>query len=135
MKMIKYIFLALLISSTICTTYETAFETEFKVTHIKEGDGQNFPKTGNQVKVHYTGTFPDSGKKFDSSVDRGEPFVFTLQQGQVIKCWDEVVSQMSKGEKIYVVCPYAKAYGDRGAGGVIPAKADIAFEIELISFE
>ena len=72
---------------------------------------------GSQVTVHYTGTFPDTGKKFDSSVDRNRPFTFTLARGQVIRCWDEVVGKMSIGEKIYVVCPSRLAYGERGAGG------------------
>lgn len=116
------------------TTYESEFETQFKVQHIKQGDGKTFPKVGEKVSVHYTGTFPHNGKKFDSSKDRGTPFSFVLKRGQVIQCWDEVVSRMTKGEVIYVVCPSKLAYGERGAGGIIPPNADIAFEIEILSF-
>ena len=115
-------------------TKDPEFVSTFQVQHLVVGDGKNFPSKGDQVKVHYTGTFPESGKKFDSSVDRNEPFVFTLGQGQVIKCWDQVVARMSKGEKITVICPSSLAYGSRGAGGAIPPNADIKFEIEMIDF-
>jgi FK506-binding protein 1 len=110
------------------------FNKLYQVQVLKEGDNTNYPDTGDKVTVHYTGTFPDTGKKFDSSLDRNTPFTFTLKRGQVIKCWDEVVSRMSKGEKIKVVCPSRLAYGSRGAGGAIPPDTDIAFEIELLSF-
>lgn len=110
------------------------FANYFKIKYLKEGDNKNFPNPKNRVKVHYTGTIPTTGKKFDSSVDRNEPFIFTLKVGQVIRCWDEVVSRMSLGEKIYVVCPSDLAYGKRGAGSLIPPNSDIAFEIELLDF-
>ena len=116
------------------TTYETEFENTFKVKHLSEGDKTNYPQAGNTVSVHYTGTFLD-GNQFDSSKSRNQPFSFTLKRGQVIQCWDEVVSRMSKGEKIYVVCPSKLAYGERGAGGVIPPNTDIAFEIEMLDYE
>jgi FKBP-type peptidyl-prolyl cis-trans isomerase len=132
--MLKYFLISILIAYTFCNTRSEAFVQTFKPNHIKEGDNKNFPPAGSQVTVHYTGTFPDSGKKFDSSVDRGNPFTFTIKRGQVIQCWDEVVSNMSLGEKISVICPSKLAYGERGAGGVIPANADIAFEIELLKF-
>lgn len=131
---IKLTLLACVFAFTLCNTSDPEFEKLFQVKHFKEGDGKNFPPAGTQVTVHYTGTFPDSGKKFDSSVDRNRPFTFTIQRGQVIKCWDEVVSKMSLGEKIYVICPSKLAYGERGAGGIIPPNADIAFEIELLSY-
>jgi FK506-binding protein 1 len=111
------------------------FERFFKVTHIAEGDGENFPPAGSKVSVHYTGTFPDTGEKFDSSLDRNQQFVFTLKKGEVIKCWDEVVSRMTIGEKIKVICPYRLAYGERGISNVIPPSKDLAFEIELFSFD
>ncbi len=115
-------------------TFDPEFEQIFKVQHIRQGDNQKFPPRGSKVTVHYTGTFPESGKKFDSSVDRKEPFSFTLGMGEVIKCWDQVVSKMSVGEKIKVVCPYKMAYGENGIQGTIPPKSDLAFEIELFYF-
>ena len=126
------LFFALInIAFTDNTTHDPEFEKQFKVTHIKEGDGKTFPKKGDTVFVHYTGTLLD-GKKFDSSLDRNSPFRFTLGVGQVIKCWDMSVARLSLGEKIKVICPYNLAYGERGAGGVIPPKADLVFEMELI---
>jgi len=116
------------------TTKNPEFADYFKIKYLKEGDNKNFPSPKSSVTVHYTGTIPTTGKKFDSSVDRNKPFKFTLKVGQVIKCWDEVVSKMSLGEKIYVVCPSELAYGNRGAGELIPPNSDIAFEIELLDF-
>lgn len=132
--LIKLALLFCVFAYTICNTSDAEFEKLYQVKHIKEGDNKNFPPAGVQVSVHYTGTFPETGKSFDSSVDRNRPFTFTIQRGQVIKCWDEVVSKMNLGEKIYVICPARLAYGERGAGGVIPPNADIAFEIELLNF-
>ena len=132
--MFKAIFLSLILINIALaddTTHDPEFEKQFQVTHIKEGDGKTFPKKGDQVFVHYTGTLLD-GKKFDSSYDRNAPFKFTLGVGHVIKCWDMSVARLSLGEKIKVICPYKLAYGERGAGGVIPPKADLAFEMELI---
>ena len=132
--MLKVIFLSLLLINlglAVETTHDPEFEKKFQVTHIKEGDGKTFPKKGDRVSVHYTGTLLD-GKKFDSSYDRNSPFQFTLGVGQVIKCWDMSVARLSLGEKIKVICPYNLAYGERGAGGVIPPKADLVFEMELI---
>lgn len=116
------------------STKNPEFEKLFKIKHLKEGDNKNFPSAGMDVTVHYTGTIPYSGKKFDSSLDRNEPFTFSLQRQQVIKCWDEVVKRMSLGEKIYAICPSNLAYGSRGAGRDIPPNTDIAFEIELLGF-
>ena len=113
------------------TTHDPEFEKKFKVEHIKEGDGKTFPKKGNLVFVHYSGTLLD-GKKFDSSYDRGQPLRFTLGVGQVIKCWDMAVERLSLGEKISVICPYDLAYGERGAGNLIPPKSDLKFEMELM---
>ena len=135
--MLKFLVLTFLLINTILsaqTTHDPEFEKQFQVTHIKEGDGKTFPKKGDHVFVHYTGTLLN-GKKFDSSVDRGEPFEFDLGVGQVIQCWDMSVARLSLGEKIKVVCPYKLAYGERGAGGVIPPKSDLVFEMELMKIE
>ena len=113
------------------TTHDPEFEKKFQVTHMKEGDGKTFAKKGDTVYVHYEGTLLN-GKKFDSSYDRKDPLQFTLGVGQVIKCWDMSVARLSLGEKIKVICPYSLAYGERGAGGVIPPKADLVFVMELI---
>jgi FKBP-type peptidyl-prolyl cis-trans isomerase FkpA len=84
------------------------------------------------VRVHYHGTLP-GGKIFDSSVDRGEPAEFGLNQ--VIPCWTEGVQRMHVGEKAQLVCPSSIAYGDRGAGGVIPPGATLIFEVELLAIK
>ena len=112
-------------------TKDPEFLNIYSVKHIQQGNGI-IPKPGDLVSVHYTGTFPETGEKFDSSRDRNSPFSFNVKTGQVIQCWDDVVSRMSFGEKVYVVCPYKLAYGERGAGGVIPPNTDIAFEIEML---
>ena len=130
----KFIFLAIILINSIFaneTTHDPEFEKKFQVTHLKEGDGKTFAKKGDTVFVHYEGTLLD-GKKFDSSYDRKDPLKFTLGIGQVIKCWDMSVARLSLGEKIKVVCPYDLAYGERGAGNVIPPKSDLIFEMELI---
>lgn len=110
------------------------FVSTYNPEYLKEGNNKDYPSNGSYVTVHYTGTFLD-GKKFDSSLDRKDPFVFQLGVGQVIKCWDEVVAHMSLNEKITVTCPSNLAYGSRGAGGVIPPNTDLKFTIELLSYK
>lgn len=100
-------------------------------TVLKAGDGRTMPRAGQRVTVHYTGTLTN-GKKFDSSVDRNEPFVFSIGRGEVIRGWDEGVAQMSLGEKARLNITPDFAYGARGAGGVIPPNATLIFEVELL---
>ncbi len=97
---------------------------------IKVGTGP-VATAGQTVKVNYTGWLTN-GKKFDSSVDRGEPFTFPLGGGQVIKGWDEGVAGMKVGGKRQLRIPPQLGYGDRGAGGVIPANATLIFDVELL---
>jgi len=96
---------------------------------LKDGTGAS-PAATDKVKVHYRGTFPD-GKEFDSSYKRNEAIEFPLNG--VIKCWTEGVQRMKVGGKAKLTCPAAIAYGERGAGGVIPPNATLLFEVELLA--
>ena len=96
---------------------------------LKDGTGAS-PKASDKVKVHYRGTLPD-GKEFDSSYKRNEAIEFPLNR--VIPCWTEGVQRMKVGGKAKLTCPPATAYGERGAGGVIPPNATLLFEVELLA--
>jgi FKBP-type peptidyl-prolyl cis-trans isomerase FkpA len=96
---------------------------------LKDGTGAS-PKASDKVKVHYRGSLPN-GKEFDSSYKRNEAIEFPLSR--VIPCWTEGVQLMKVGGKAKLTCPPATAYGDRGAGGVIPPKATLLFEVELLA--
>jgi peptidylprolyl isomerase len=104
-----------------------------KVIKIAETKGEQ-PKPGQTVNVHYTGYLLD-GKKFDSSVERDQPFQFALGQGQVIRGWDEGIALLKKGEKARLIIPYTLGYGENGYPPIIPAKADLVFDVELIDFK
>ena len=95
---------------------------------LKDGSGPS-PAASDTVRVHYRGTLTD-GKEFDSSISRGKPAEFPLNR--VIKCWTEGVQRIKVGGKAKLTCPADIAYGERGAGGVIPANATLVFEVELL---
>lgn len=101
------------------------------VESIKPGDGKTFPKNGQSIVMHYTGTL-ENGQKFDSSRDRNQPFVCNIGVGQLIKGWDEGVPQMSVGEQAKLTITPDYGYGARGVPGVIPPNAALIFDVELI---
>jgi FKBP-type peptidyl-prolyl cis-trans isomerase len=117
-------------AASTATTDAAKAEADLKIENIKEGTGAE-AVNGKQVSVHYTGTLTD-GKKFDSSVDRGQPFKFVLGAGQVIRGWDLGVAGMKVGGKRKLTIPPQLGYGERGAGGVIPPNATLIFEVELL---
>jgi len=105
-----------------------------KITDTKFGTGAQ-PKTGQTCVMHYTGwLYQDGakGEKFDSSLDRGEPFAFSIGQGQVIRGWDEGVATMKVGGQRTLIIPPELGYGARGAGGVIPPNATLIFDVQLL---
>jgi FKBP-type peptidyl-prolyl cis-trans isomerase len=108
-----------------------------KYTDTKTGDGAT-ATPGNKVSVHYTGWLYNNGAKgakFDSSVDRGQPFQFTLGAHQVIAGWDEGVAGMKVSGKRTLIIPPELGYGARGAGGVIPPNATLMFDVELLGVQ
>ena len=108
-----------------------------KYTDTKPGDGAT-AAAGNKVSVHYTGWLSNDGAKgakFDSSVDRGQPFDFTLSAHQVIAGWDEGVAGMKVGGQRTLIIPPELGYGTRGAGGVIPPNATLIFDVELLKVQ
>lgn len=113
---------------------KTASGLEYEI--IKNGTGVS-PRAGQSVTVHYTGWLakdgqPDKSAKFDSSIDRGQPFSFTIGEGQVIRGWDEGVMGMKVGETRRLIIPGNLGYGARGAGRLIPPHATLVFDVELL---
>jgi FKBP-type peptidyl-prolyl cis-trans isomerase len=114
------------------TRQKAASGLEYEI--IEQGSGDT-PTKGQKVTVHYTGWLDNNGErgqKFDSSVDRGEPFTFNIGVGQVIKGWDEGVMGMKVGEKRRLIIPSGLGYGARGAGRIIPPHATLIFDVELL---
>jgi FKBP-type peptidyl-prolyl cis-trans isomerase FkpA len=109
---------------------EKITDSGLKYEDLQAGDGDE-AAAGQRVTVHYTGWLLD-GDKFDSSVDRNEPFVFSLGKGMVIQGWDEGVAGMKVGGKRRLTIPPQLGYGSRGAGGVIPPNATLVFDVELL---
>jgi peptidylprolyl isomerase len=111
----------------------TVTNTGLRYIDLAVGTGDQ-PKEGMKVTVNYTGYLMDS-TKFDSSVDRNEPFTFVIGVGQVIKGWDEGVFTMKVGGTRKLIIPSHLAYGERGAGGIIPPNADLVFDVTLLKLE
>jgi len=99
---------------------------------VAKGSSDVKPRPGDMVSAHYTGMFLD-GRKFDSSVDRGNPIQFPVGAGRVIRGWDEALLDMTKGEKRILIIPPDLAYGSQGRGP-IPANSTLVFEVELLDF-
>ena len=105
---------------------------ELKIEILEQGTGDKKVENGDIIRVHYTGRLED-GTKFDSSLDRGEPIVFTIGNGMVITGWEQGLLGMQVGEKRKLTIPSELAYGESGAAGVIPPNATLIFETELMA--
>lgn len=125
------------LSATTVAAQQAVLPGGTRFTEEKAGTGA-LAEPGRAVAVHYTGwLYVDGGKgaKFDSSRDRGQPFIFTLGLGEVILGWDEGVAGMKVGGKRTLIVPPEAGYGERGAGGVIPPGATLMFDVELLAVQ
>ena len=127
------IFLVITIVVIVFGLYPRHTKKNLRLETIRKGDGRTFPSKFDKVTVHYTGTLAGSGRKFDSSRDRDQPFTFTIGIGQVIPGWDQGVMKMSVGQRAILEIPSQLGYGARGAGTAIPPNADLVFDVELLS--
>jgi peptidylprolyl isomerase len=128
---------ALILSDSAEAQNVVTMPSGLKYIDIKVGTGPS-PRTGQTCVMHYTGWLYEGGKKgakFDSSVDRGEPFEFRIGMHQVIAGWDEGVATMKVGGKRTLIIPPDLGYGARGAGGVIPPNATLLFDVELLTIK
>ena len=123
--------LSLLSTALLAAAPAETLPSGVKVTHTFDGTGAH-PKASDAVKVHYRGTLAN-GTEFDSSYKRGQPATFPLSR--VVPCWTEGMQKIKVGGKATLTCPPATAYGDRGAGGVVPPNATLTFEVELLAIE
>lgn len=119
------------VASAIAAAPPETLPSGVKVLHTVDGTGPQ-PKASDTVKVNYRGTLAD-GKEFDSSYKRGTPASFPLNR--VVPCWTEGMQKIKVGGKATLTCPPATAYGDRGAGNVVPPNATLTFEVELLAIE
>jgi len=132
----KLCLLFLAASASLVLANEEIRPSGLKIEHVSRPEAcEKTAENGNQLTMHYTGTLQSDGTKFDSSVDRNEPFKFQLGVGQVIKGWDEGIVGMCVGEKRKLTVPPELGYGEQGAGDVIPGGATLVFDIELIDTE
>jgi peptidylprolyl isomerase len=120
---------------TMTTPTSAAVTTASGLTYIITQNGTGAPlKAGDTVAVNYTGLL-DDGRKFDSSLDRGEPLVFPLGAGKVIKGWDEGLQKLRIGDRATFIIPPAIGYGESGFGGVIPPNATLIFIVEVVGVQ
>ena len=134
-RILVLVMLGLMMSAVNVSAEMVTTDSGLRYEDHKVGEGAE-AVTGKVVEVHYTGWLNDSdnkGKKFDSSLDRGQAFSFPLGAGRVIKGWDEGVAGMKVGGKRTLYIPSKLGYGSRGAGQVIPPNADLIFDVELLA--
>lgn len=136
MKKIVFVALCLIVGIDSACALPKQTTTPSGLTYIDQVEGSgDAAEKGKKVSVNYTGWIDENGnkgKKFDSSLDRGQPFQFTLGVGQVIRGWDEGVTGMKIGGKRTLMIPAELGYGARGAGGAIPPNAKLIFDVELL---